>query len=99
MSVTIGDPIIGEAVSTGPPLTFNPTAGSGGGGIAAYQHIQTTPAAVWTVTHNLGRRPAAVTVFSLDYSTQWDLFAVQHRDINTLLIAPDIPISGIALIE
>jgi hypothetical protein len=33
---------------------------------AHYTHIQSTPEAVWTVTHNLGKKPSVVVVDSAD---------------------------------
>jgi len=38
--------------------------GPTGAGGNRYVHDQTAPAALWTVNHNLGARPAAVTVLS-----------------------------------
>lgn len=34
------------------------------GGAGAYEHVQAIAAASWTVNHNLGRWPAAVTIVS-----------------------------------
>jgi hypothetical protein len=39
---------------------------TGGGGDAHYTHTQSTPEAVWTVTHNLNKKPSVVVVDSAD---------------------------------
>ncbi|SDH68687.1 hypothetical protein SAMN05421505_12079 [Sinosporangium album] len=39
--------------------------GGGGGGPVSYTHVQTVPAAVWTINHQLGYRPA-ITVLDVD---------------------------------
>jgi len=69
----------------------------GGAGPARYEHVQVVAQAVWTVNHNLGARPAAVSLFSLDYSQAFDEFAVQHMSVNQLLISMDVPTAGRAL--
>lgn len=43
--------------------TFIPSGGGGGGGpVARYTHTQSSPAATWTVTHNLGAYVQVVVV-------------------------------------
>jgi hypothetical protein len=72
--------------------------GSGGGeGPGRYEHVQAVAQSVWTVNHGLGARPPAVSVFSLDFETQFDEFTVQHLDVNSLLISVDVPTAGRAL--
>jgi hypothetical protein len=39
---------------------------TGGGGDAHYAHTQSTPEAVWEVTHNLGKKPSVIVVDSAD---------------------------------
>lgn len=73
------------------------SGGGGGEGGSTYEFVQVTPQSVWTVTHNLGRRPAGVSVFSMDYATEYDDFAVQHVSANQLLISMDLPTAGRAL--
>jgi hypothetical protein len=70
-----------------------------GAGADQYVHSQTLAATVWLIRHNLGRRPAAVSLFSPDWSVQYGQYVVQHLDENTLRVAMDQPIPGIALIE
>jgi hypothetical protein len=77
------------------PGEFLP-AGVGG----AYEHTQLVPAAVWgPIVHGLGAKPAAVSLFDATFATQYDEFAVQHLDANTLRIAMDVPTAGVALIS
>jgi hypothetical protein len=47
------------------PADVRPVAGSGSGDLA-YTHVQGVPAATWTVTHNLGKRPTVAVVDSMD---------------------------------
>ena len=75
-----------------------PVVGGSGSGGSTFEFVQPTPQAVWPViTHNRGYRPAAVSLFSLDYSTQYDEFTVQHLNVNQLLISMDLPTAGRAL--
>lgn len=71
--------------------------GGGGGGSESFEFVQSVPQSVWTVAHNRGSRPASVSVFSLDYNTQYDEFVVQHLNSNQLLISMDTPTAGRAL--
>lgn len=60
---------------------------------------QEIPATVWgPIEHNYGRRPAAIALFSQDYSAQFGQFVIQHLDENTLRIAMETPTSGVALV-
>jgi len=68
-----------------------------GGGAAQYEHVQSVAQSVWSINHELGLRPSAVSVFSLDYGQQYDEFTVQHVDVNNLLISMDVPTAGRAL--
>jgi hypothetical protein len=74
------------------------SSGGGGGGTGPFEFIQSVPQAVWSVTHNLGYRPASVSLFSMDFSQPFDEFAVQHTNANQLLISMDVPTAGRALI-
>lgn len=56
----------------------------------AYEHVQTVPQSVVTVTHNLGFRPQ-VSMFSLDYGTQYSEFVTQHLSGNTVRVSMDNP--------
>lgn len=71
--------------------------GGGGGGDGSFEFVQAVAQSVWSVQHNLGYRPASVSVFSLDFTMQYDEFAVQHVTTNQLLISMDEPTAGRAL--
>lgn len=68
-------------------------------GGTTYTHTQTLAQSVWNVAHNLGRFPAAVGLFSADFTMQWDEFAIRHVDMNNMLISMDTPTPGVAVIE
>jgi hypothetical protein len=95
VTITAGAPVELAGITVGPPTAVVPT----GAGVTAYTHVQNTPATVWVVQHNLGRRPAAVSAFSADWSVQWDEFLVQHVDTNLLYLTADIAIAGKALVQ
>lgn len=94
LTFAVGPPVPLQSVFVGPP-----SSPAGSAQQIQYVHTQTTPATVWTVVHNLGRRPSSVSVFSLDFAIQWDEFTVQHLDLNQLRVSADVAVSGIALIE
>jgi hypothetical protein len=73
-------------------------AGGGGGGAANFVFTQPTPQSVWTVAHNLGQYPSAVSVFSADLQMQYDEFSIRHTDVNHLLVSMDTPTAGVAVI-
>lgn len=77
----------------------DPSGGGGGPGPGggSFEFVQSIAQSVWTVQHNLGYRPAAVSLFSMDYQQQYDEFAVQHVNTNQLLISMDTPTAGRAL--
>lgn len=68
-------------------------AGSGGGGEATQQFNQPTPAATWTINHNLGRTPI-VQVFSVGGAQI--LAEVAHISSNQTQVRFAFPIAGYA---
>ena len=56
----------------------------------AFEHVQHVPQAVITVTHGLGYRPS-VSVFSLDWSVQYDEYQTRHLSIDQLRVSMDQP--------
>lgn len=96
MTTAEGTPFELQGITVGPPVNF--IGIPGGAGITPYTHTQTIPATVWVVTHNLGRYPAAVSVFNDDFSVQWSDFVLTHVNTGTLHITADIAISGKALV-
>lgn len=95
MTITAGAPVELAGLTIGSATTVVPS----GGAITSYTHSQDTPATVWVVQHDLGRRPAAVSAFSSDFSVQWDEFTVQHVTSNLLYITADVAIAGKALVS
>ena len=75
------DPVV---VPTGPPGSTTAAAG--------YTHNQVSPLAVWTVAHNLGRRP------NVSVSSVGGVGVVQpeinYLSDNVLTITFDVPFSG-----
>lgn len=70
-----------------------------GSGLPTYVFTQSIPQSVWTVPHNLGVYPAAVSIFSTDMTMQYDEFSIRHTDENNLLVSMDSPTAGKALIR
>lgn len=73
---------ITEAGTQGPP---GPAGGS-------YRHIQSSPLSLWTIAHNLGRRPSVsvTTVGGVGVMEP----EVLHLSDNTLTLTFDDPLSG-----
>jgi hypothetical protein len=61
-----------------------------------YLHDQTSPSTLWTVTHNLGVKPAAVMIALPDGRVVGA--SVIHIDDNTLTITHNSPAVGTAVI-
>lgn len=78
-------------VSPGIPGPQGP-AGPGGGG-AGYTHTQGPASALWTITHNLGYRPA---VTSYDTADDQIVGNVDHVSANVLTIGFTTAVSGVA---
>lgn len=58
-----------------------------------YQHTQSVPSAVWTVTHGLGKFPSVAVVDSAGSHVEGD---IQYLDINTVRLSFVGGFSGIA---
>lgn len=67
--------------------------GPAGAGDRHYTHTQAVPASVWTVAHNLGKRPAVTVVDSSGREVEGD---VQHGSATTLTITFSAAFSGTA---
>lgn len=77
------------AAIIGPP-------GGNSSGATTYQHTQSSASSLWTVNHNLGRWPCAVTVLSaggVEVAAQ-----VNHVSINQLTVTFAAPFAGVARI-
>lgn len=76
----------------GPP---GPEGQPGPGGAAdQYVHEQVVPQSVWQVGHQLGRYPAAWSLFD-DEGRECGQYVVQHLDEDTLRVTMDIPTAGL----
>jgi hypothetical protein len=62
-----------------------PGVGGGGGG-GSFEYFQDIQANEVTLNHGLGFRPA-ISLFSADWSEQYDEFAVQHMSVATAVIS------------
>lgn len=60
-----------------------------------FAYPQDVPSDVWTVNHNLGRRPAAVSI--IDSAGSEIEGEVQHTSINQLVARFSVPFSGVVL--
>ena len=58
-------------------------AGLKGGGDKNYVHVQNTPSANWTASHNLGKKPAVVVVDSADEVVYGE---IEYIDDNTITL-------------
>jgi hypothetical protein len=61
-----------------------------------FHHVQSTPSATWSITHNLGKRPAVTVVDS--GGNEW-ITAVEHLSDNALVIRFTSPFSGDAYLN
>lgn len=74
-----------------------PPGSGGSGSFTTYIHTQSLPSTVWTVTHNLGYIPSAVSV--IDSSNRLVLSDVEHININSLIITFAAGFSGVAYVN
>jgi len=82
---------------SGPPGPVGPAGPPGEGGDLSYTHQQMVPAAVWTITHNLGKRPS-VDVF--DSTGHGPVFGdVEHVSDNQLAITFGAAFGGVAYLN
>jgi hypothetical protein len=77
-----------------PPEFLPPVSG----GTPAFEFVQNTPQSVVTVFHEMGFRPN-VSVFSLDWSDQYDEFEVQHLSANELRVSMDTPTACVLVLS
>lgn len=54
----------------------------GGGGDAHYAHIQSTPEAVWEVTHNLNKKPTITVVDSADTMVMGEVEYINNNSVR-----------------
>lgn len=84
---------VAEQGPPGPPGAPGPAGLPGPPGGATYVHTQSTSAAVWTVAHNLGRRPSiAVT----DHLGNVLIADIQYLDASLAQVTHSVPAIGYA---
>jgi hypothetical protein len=82
--------------SPGPQGPRGPAGPAGAPGGSAYEHVQSTPAATWIITHNLGRF-SHVSLLE-DDGTEFEADVV-HADINTVVVTFPSPHTGTAIVS
>ena len=75
----------------GPPGPPGPQGPSGGVGGSIYEHHQPIASMVWTVAHNLGRRPSVSVTDNLGQIITGD---VRYIDSNIIQIIHSVPTVG-----
>ncbi|WP_440105431.1 hypothetical protein [Acidovorax sp. BL-A-41-H1] len=70
-----------------------PRGPEGPGGGAGYVHPQATPLSVWTVAHNLGRRPSVTVTDHLGNVVVAD---VLYLDDDIVQVSHGVPFAGFA---
>ncbi|MFF7023038.1 hypothetical protein ACFY97_18795 [Streptomyces klenkii] len=84
-------PAAGEyVVVTGPPGPPGPPGSSG----STYLHTQSTPAATWQITHNLGRTPNINVINSAGVVVYADIL---HSSTSLATITFPVPFAGTAM--
>jgi hypothetical protein len=71
--------------------------GAPGSAPQSYVHTQSTPAAVWTINHNLGYRPGGILIEDSGGNT-W-IGDVDHVDDNTLTVTFTAAFGGFAYLS
>lgn len=82
----------GEQGEIGPQGVIGPQGPTGG---ARYTHLQSVPATVWHVVHNLGLYPQVTVIDSANSVVIGD---IDYLDINTLQVSFSAAFSGTAYI-
>ena len=55
---------------------------TGGGGDAHYAHTQSTPEAIWEVTHNLNKKPTVTVVDSADTMVMGEVEYINNNSVR-----------------
>lgn len=67
------------------PQGIQGVPGPSGASAGAYRHVQSAPAAVWTIVHNLGVRPGGV--YAEDSAHSQIFPRIAHVDDNTMTLS------------
>lgn len=82
INVSVGQPTLQNTVVIPKPTTSLSVKGvTGGGGDAHFVYNQTTPEAVWEITHNLGKKPSVTVVDSADSVVMGE---VEYTSLNSV---------------
>ena len=93
-AVVVSQPALPHVVITrGVPGPKGEKGDSGGGAGATYTHMQTIPLAVWTVPHNLNRRPSITVTDPLGNVIAPD---VRYLDNAIVQVIHGTPLAGFA---
>lgn len=82
--------------SPGPQGPRGPAGPAGAAGGSVFEHVQSTPASTWNITHNLGRFPH-VSLLE-DDGTEFEADVV-HSDNNTVVVIFPSPHTGTAIVS
>lgn len=66
-----------------PTTTFSVKGVTGGGGDANFVYIQSTPEAIWEITHSLGKKPSVTVVDSADNVVMGE---IEYVNLNSVKI-------------
>lgn len=89
-----------EVITDGPPGPAGPPGGPGppGPSGAAFSHTQSTPATVWTITHDLGYNPGGLVVVADGFIM--DDFGIQYLTAGeSLRLTFDVALAGVAYLS
>ena len=83
INVSVQQPTLQNTVVIPRPTTSLSVRGvTGGGGDAHYAHIQSTPEAVWEVTHNLNKKPTITVVDSADTMVMGEVEYINNNSVR-----------------
>ena len=80
----IGEDLSGSLTYNGSPVVSN------SGGYAGYTHTQSTALAIWTVPHNLNRKPTVTVVDNLDRRVEPDVSYIDFNIVRITHASPQI---------
>ena len=83
INVSVQQPTLQNTVVIPRPTTSLSVRGvTGGAGDAHYAHIQSTPEAVWEVTHNLNKKPTVTVVDSADTMVMGEVEYINNNSVR-----------------
>lgn len=85
--------LVGQALVKSPDGIWRPATVSGDGGVASLVFTQNTPAATWSIPHNLGRYPQVTVV---DTSGRRLLPDLEYPSLTAVTVTHAEPLAGAA---